>query len=134
MVEIAARIEEELRLLRNRFPDAAYYEDGRWVRIPAFDLPGGWSVKQCDLVFQIRDGYPLTCPYGFFIPSGLTFNGVPPSNNAQDPAQQQPPHFGSRWAFFSGEPEPWSPGKDAPTGSNLVTWVTSILHRLQEGA
>ncbi|WP_445300681.1 E2/UBC family protein [Microcoleus sp. B7-D4] len=134
MVEIAARIEEELRLLRNRFSDAKYIEEGRWVHISDFELPEGWSMKHCDLVFQIRDGYPLTCPYGFYIPSGLTFNGVRPSGNAQDPAPQQPPHVGGTWAFFSGEPEQWSPGKDAATGTNLVTWVSTILRRLREGA
>lgn len=134
MVEIAARIEEELRLLRNRFPEAEFISDGRWIRLPNFALPEGWSAKQCDLVLQIRDGYPLTCPYGFYIPSGLTFNGFRPTNNAQDPAQQQPPHFGGSWAFFSGEPEPWTPGKDVATGSTLVTWISSILNRLQEGA
>ncbi|MFN7140937.1 MAG: hypothetical protein ACK4UN_16525, partial [Limisphaerales bacterium] len=98
--------------------------------------PEGWSEKQCDLVFQVRDGYPVTCPYGFYIPSGLTFNGSRPSNNAQDPAQQQPPptHFGGTWAFFSGEPEPWNPSKNAATGTNLVTWASSILQRLREGA
>ena len=134
MVDFAERMEEELTLLRNRFTDAEFVSEGRWVRIPNFPLPEGWSAKQCDLVFQIRDGYPVTCPYGFYIPSGLTFNGSRPSSNAQDPAQNQPAHFGGAWAFFSGEPETWKPSKDAATGTNLVTWTSSISQRLREGA
>lgn len=134
MVDPVARIAEEFNLLRVRYSEAEYRPDGRWVRIPDFELPTGWAPRKSDLVFQLRDGYPITCPYGFYIRSGSTFCGASPCNNAQDPAPQAPPHFGGTWAFFSGEPEDWKADLDPTTGSNLQTWVLAITQRLKEGA
>ena len=67
------RIQQELALLRQRYPNLEYQEQGQWVRIPDHRLPPGWDRLATDVAFQIPVGYPGTPPYGIYVPVGLTF-------------------------------------------------------------
>ncbi len=118
--------------MRTHYLDIDYLESGYWVRIPRFRLPDGWGKDECPLVFQFpQTEYPQIPFYGFYVPSGLRFrNGLP--KNFTDPAGANPP-FSGVWAFFSGNPEPWSPLPELESGSNVLSWLHSIYARFLEG-
>jgi len=127
------RIKAEVELLVARIPGHEFREDGLWVLIPPVDLREGWSEAAVPVVFQFPpSGYPQTPFYGFYVPSGLRFNGELPTNFT-DPAPAQPPFPGRIWAFLSGNPEPWSPAVEVQAGSNVITWIGSIRQRFREG-
>jgi hypothetical protein len=127
------RIEQELALLRQRYPDLDYRADGQWIRIPGYPLPEGWSHPAVDVAFQIPVGFPGTPPYGIYVPAGLMFNGARP-NNYTEPASAQPP-FGGAWGILSWAPSDgqWRATVDLVTGSNLFNWVRGFSDRFKEG-
>jgi len=127
------RINQELALLGKRWPDLQYRQEGRWVRLPAYPLPPGWSRSVTEVAFQIPVGYPGTPPYGICVPVGLTFNGSRP-NNYTEPAGTSVP-FPGTWAVFSWSPESgqWRSTADLLTGSNLLNWALSFTDRFKQG-
>lgn len=127
------RIQQELELLRKRYPDLEYQEESHWVRIPAYALPAGWNRPSTHVAFQIPTAYPGTPPYGIYVPAGLTFNAARP-NNYTEPASTQPPFEGS-WGIFSWAPADgqWRPTADRVTGSNLSNWASGFADRFREG-
>lgn len=125
------RIDQELSLLRQRYPGLEYRPDGRWVRIPAYPLPAVWSRSSTDVAFQVPVGYPGTPPYGICTPAGLLFDGHPPDNCT--PADPMPP-FGGSWTRFSWQPEDaWQPAAEITAGSNLLNWVVGFAERFRQG-
>ena len=124
------RIEQEIALLREIYSNLQYQD--RWVLVPGYALPDGWSPSPADVAFIIREGFPGVSPYGIYVPSGLRYNGKNP-NNYSEPAPTQPP-FGGTWGIFSWEAVDWRPTADARNGHNLVTWVQGFIRRFQEGA
>lgn len=127
------RIKKELELLRARYPDLEYKEDGRWVCIPTYLLPEGWNKASTDVAFQIPTGYPGTPPYGIYTPAGLMFNGNRP-DSYKEPSPNPPP-FPGQWGIFSWAPAngQWRATADLATGSNLLNWVTGFADRFREG-
>ena len=127
------RIDQELKLLRKRYPDLEYGADGHWIRIPGYPLPERWSCKSTDVAFQVRSGFPGTPPYGIYVPIGLTFNGGRP-NDYTEPAATQPP-FGGVWGIFSWTPidGQWRATADPVTGSNLLNWTGGFADRFRQG-
>lgn len=128
------RIDKELELLRQHFPNLEYRVDGQWVRVPAYLLPSGWTPESSDVVFQIPTAFPGTPPYGFYVPAGLRFKGQTPSNYTE-PASTQPP-FGGSWGFFSWSIPGWRPtaAPDPIRGYSLFSWVKGFANRFEEGA
>ena len=129
------RIDKELALLRQHFPNLEYRADGQWVRVPSYPLPEGWTPSSPDVAFQIPIGFPGAPPYGFYVPSGIQFRGKQPLNY-KDPSSVQPP-FGGSWGLFSwstvdgqwratAEPDP-------ARGYTLVAWVKGFAVRFAEG-
>lgn len=127
------RIKKELELLRKRYPDLEYTEEGKWVRIPAYPLPEGWNRSSTDVAFQIPVGYPGTPPYGIYTPAGILFRGHSP-HDYREPAPNKPPFSGS-WGIFSWRPDEgqWRATADPATGSNLLNWVIGFRNRFQAG-
>lgn len=128
-VAMKERIDLELALLRGVYPDVAYND--RWVLVPKYPLPPGWSSGVSDTAFFIRDGFPGVSPYGIYVPAGLRFNGATPNNYAE-PAGTQPP-FGGTWGIFSWEAVEWHPTADPKNGHNLLNWVQGFAQRFREG-
>ena len=50
------RIEAELAVIRQRFPDVEYVGEGCWFRVPSYPLPEGWK--------PVRDGSSLPDSHG----------------------------------------------------------------------
>ncbi len=126
------RIQEELTLLRDSYPDMEYVPDGQWVKIPRYPLPPGWNHEHTDVAFQIPTGYPGAHPYGIYVPTGLRYQNAQPQNYTE-PAKTNPP-FQGVWGIFSWQPETWNPSAEITAGSNLWTWVRGFSVRFKEGA
>jgi hypothetical protein len=132
------RIEQELALLHELYPDVEHQEhDGEdWFRLPTYPFPAGWrvldaSITSAPVVFRIVVAYPSAEPYGFYAPAGVNFSGNPPTN----PGSGASPPFGGSWQHFSWAPDgSWAPTADVRRGSNLLVWVRSFGQRLREGA
>ena len=133
MTGMHERIEAELALIRQRFPGVEHLAEDCWFRVPSYPLPEGWSRSETDVAFQIAPGYPGQPPYGFYVPSGILFQGNTPKSYTE-PASAQPP-FGGEWGFFSWAPEDghWKPTVDIRQGSNLLNWVTGFGERFRDG-
>lgn len=126
------RIDQELALLRQRFPEAEYNAEGRWIRIPAYSLPAGWNRTSTQVAFQIPVGYPGTPPYGIYAPAGLTFQEAQPDNYVV--ASNIPPFLGTWWVFsWATEDGKWHAGVEPLKGSNLLNWVLGFGQRFREG-
>ena len=126
------RIREELNLIQQAFPNLVYVEEGRWVCLISYPLPDGWNRAATDVAFQIGDGYPTTPPYGFYVHSGIKFEGATP-NDYTDTVSYEPPFEGT-WGQFSWTPNEWKPAGDVRRGSNLLKWSRGFADRFQEGA
>ena len=127
------RINQELALIRHRFPRVGYYEEGHWVLIPSYPLPDEWNRDTTDVAFQIQNGYPGTPPYGIYVPSGIRFQGGVPGNY-KEPVANKPPLEGA-WGVFSWAPadRDWMPTNDIRKGANLLNWVLGFSDRFREG-
>ena len=125
-------MEQELELLRKRWPDAEYRADGHWFRIPRYELPNGWNRTVTEIAFQPQAGYPGIPPYGFFVPVGITFSAQRPDNYSE-PAPTQPP-FAGTWGVFSWAVDgDWRPTADPSSGANLFNWALGFATRFREG-
>jgi hypothetical protein len=127
------RVDQELALLRERYPDLEYFPQGRWVVIPNYPLSEGWNRSATSVAFQIPVAHPGTPPYGFYVPAGLLFGGQRPQNYTE-PSSSQPLPGGS-WGIFSWSPigGEWRPAVDVRKGSNLLRWAASFAMRFGEG-
>lgn len=127
------RIRKEIQLLRTRYEEVEYRPEGRWVRLWPVPTAPGWTVDPLPAAFQIPTGYPGTPPYGFYVPSGLTFNGKAPQNC--QPSPSSPPPFQGGWMMLSWtHQQGWHATSDLVTGSNLLNWALSFSDRFEEGA
>jgi hypothetical protein len=124
-----ARIQKELELLRSLWPNLEYKPDCRWVKIPDYCLPEGWSLQRTDVAFQIPIGYPGTPPYGICVLAGLSIGGLR-ANNYTEPASVP---FSGVWGMLSWSAQSWYPTADLVTGSNLRGWVLTFADRFREG-
>ena len=128
------RIDEELALLRQHYPDLEYQPDGQWVRIPGYEIrTAGWSPSPTEVAFQVPTAYPGTPPYGFYVPAGIRYNGDTPTNY-KEPAPSGPP-FEVSWGIFSWQPQQdhWRPTASVTAGVNLLTWVRGFAKRFSDG-
>ena len=123
------RVQEELALLKSRYPDLEFRPDGHWARIPAYTMPTGWNRTIIEVAFSIV--VPPALPYGIYVPSGLLFNGQRPNNYGE--ATNVP--FAGTWSVFSWSPADgeWKPGATPKTGSNYLNWVLGFAGRFKEG-
>lgn len=135
---IRDRIQQELNLLRQHYPDIEHQQkDGEdWFLIPSYSFPPGWRIdnvliERAPVVFKAGAAYPTGEPYGFCTPAGINFKGSPPKNTGSPVT----PPFSGAWQHFSWAPDGgWAPSAEVTTGQNLLIWVRSFARRLQEGA
>lgn len=126
------RLDEELLLIRSRFPDATRV--GPWYHLGTVKIPGaGWNRETTEVVIRAPQGYPGSTPYGVYVPSGIQVNGSTPGNYTE-PASEAPP-FQGQWGVFSWQSDNgiWKPGATPAEGSNLLNFALGTLVRLQQG-
>lgn len=124
------RLETELSLLRARFPDLVFSEAGRWILLPVYGVPAGWSPAPTKIAFQVQPSHPGTPPYAFCVPEELRFNGNVPGNSSVPVSVP----FPGPWRQISWSPELWTPAARPQDGSNLVQWALGFWQRFEEGA
>ena len=125
------RINEELALLRRHYDLVKHIDasDLHWFRVVPVRTAPNWSSDTTEVVFSVTQGHPGAVPYGFYVPTELTYAGNHPD---EQPAPHQPP-FAGTWRFLSWQAEGWRPTADVTTGSNLWGWVRSFVKRFEEG-
>lgn len=137
---MSLRIDNEMALLRQFFPDAEYQGEAHWVRLPHFALPPepGWigadgaPLTHAQVACQFPPGYPTSPPYGFYVsPSLALASGVAVQNVT--PASEPVPWPGT-WQKFSWSLPEWRPAGDVVHGSKLLDFVLTFADRLRQGA
>jgi hypothetical protein len=137
---LAARITQEVALLRLRFKRVAYDDLGyRWVHLPAFELPDGWSKRQTELLLVVPPAYPQLPPDGFFLDQRLTTRrGRTPGHYFQQQGRQNP-YADRGWAWYcihlDGSPRGgWHASADVLQGDNLLSYIEVIRLVLSQAA
>lgn len=122
-----ARIDEEVALLRKRFPDLTYQDP--WVLLPAYPVPDvGWGVSSVQVAFSVPAGYPGQKPYAFCTSPVLQVGAANPTSTTQS---TEPP-FAGVWLKFSWDCPEWLAGADVASGSTLLHWAMSFGERLAD--
>ena len=120
---------QELALLRTRFPDLEFLEDGLWVRIPSYPVPGElWNMTGIPVVFQIPPSDAQE-PYGFYVPKALALKDGAGIQNQTDAATP----FEGQWVKFSWNVT-WQPAAEINEGTTMLDFVVSFAGRLRAGA
>lgn len=118
----------EVELVRKKYPSVQCGEGSRWLMIPEYLLPRGWSREKTRLLFIIPAEYPHRPPDNFYVDVGLrlaTTNQMP-SNYSEG---QCP--IGGQWGCFSFHAEIWRPAPEIEKGDNMLTFLTAVRLRLQ---
>lgn len=126
-----ARLTLEMQHLQGHFKNQIV-KQGNWFLLKEYPLPVGWNQRHADIAFRAQPDYPGTPPYGFWVPTGLRFNGAMPGSY-QDTVADIPP-FSGQWGMFSWSPDQWRPSSDVGAGFNLLNFALSFAVRLAEGA
>lgn len=122
-----SRIEQELALLRTRFPDLVFRDP--WILIPTYPVPQvGWGVDSVKIAFPVPPAYPGQKPYGFHTSPALK---VGPNNPGSATESAEPP-FPGPWLKFSWDCPDWAPAQEVEAGSNLLHWALSFHERLKD--
>jgi len=124
------RIEGELALLRRRFPNLEYIEDGHWVRLERYPVPTGWNVDEVETAFQIPPEAAIV-PYAFSVRPGLSLATGALPGNYQFPVATP---FGDDWGRFSWSPLAWQPQPEPSAGDNMTHFARSMADRLAEAS
>lgn len=126
---MTGRAEAELALLRARYPDLETIEDGQWVRIPGYPVPGSlWTNRRAAVAFQIPPTVAQE-PYGFYVPRVLRLRTGEAIGSWT--AEAATP-FAGEWAKFSWNIT-WQPAAEIMAGTTMLDFVGSFADRLREG-
>lgn len=120
---------QELALLRTRFPDLEFLEEGMWVRIPSYPIPGDlWNTISTAVAFQIPPSDAQE-PYGFYVPKELALRSGAPIQNHTDGSTP----FDGLWAKFSWNVT-WQPAANINSGTTILDFAMSFAGRFRQGA
>ena len=126
------RIQKELQLLRQQFPDLEFHQEGGWVLLPRYSTPPGiWELDEVAVCFQFPPGYPGQKPYGFYVSPRVQLKGGGEVKNRTDSSETP---FAGEWAKFSWDLPAWHATADLQGGSNLFNFVVTFSSRFEQGA
>lgn len=86
--------------------------DNRWLHVPRFPLPAGFSASTTNVLIGVPPRYPITppgiLPYGVFLPRELRFRdrALPNLYPRSEPAWRG-------WAWLCFRPRTWDPCRDS---------------------
>lgn len=125
------RVEAEVEMLREQWPNLVYEPAGQWVLIEDYSLPTPWIPSTARIAFQIPAGPAGNPPYGFYS-DGVLKCGEQPPTNYNAPAPGVP--FPGCWGVFSWAPDGWPWAEDPAHGANMRSFAESFAERFAEGA
>lgn len=126
------RLQHDLDLVRGRYPEMEFREEGQWVFLPRYQVPNGWKRREYAVCFQVRAGYPDISPYGINVnPPPEREDGAAVQSYVLNPEPKPP--FPGEWGRFSWEVDGWKSTPDLVSGSTLLSFVESIRKRFEEG-
>jgi hypothetical protein len=126
------RCREELELLRKNWPELDFREEGLWVRIPRYQVPGDlWDRDEVEIALQLPPDLPGQQPYGFYVRPPLTLKERGPIGSYKVPVATP---FEPDWGMFSWQLVEWHSRDDILSGTNMVNFVISFADRLRQGA
>lgn len=120
-------------MLLQKWPNAVIGSDERHFILPEYPLPTGVFVQShIRLLVILSPTYPTTPPDNFYVAWGLALKSGGTINNYSGPT----PLYGEQWGTFSFHPEPdgWHAHPNVAKGDNVLTFLTAVRGRLQEGA
>ena len=124
-----ARIQDEVGLLRQKFPTLEHGPDFKWVLLPIVRFPAGrFNKPTSPVLFTLPVAYPQTGPDNFFVDVDLRlFDGTTPlAFNANSNSSSGPAPMAGNWGWFSWHPQVWRPAAEIGEGDNLLTFVSGI--------
>lgn len=125
-----SRVDDEVDLVRARFPTAEVDPHGQWVLVPDVALPTGWSMDSTPVLVEVPQGYPSTPPDNFYTSPDLKLaSGAVPANTSGIRVFDETP-----WLQFSFHVEAadWRPHAEIANSHTLVTYLEGVLQRLEE--
>lgn len=127
------RLQRDIDLLRGRYPEVEFREEGQWVFLPHYIIPNDlWEQKEYAVSFQLRAGYPDIGPYGINAsPPPRGKSGQVPSNYVDNP--EPAPPFPGTWGRLSWDSTGWRATPDLVSGHTLLNYVESFRQRFEEG-
>lgn len=125
------RRKQEIDLLRSKYGELEVGANHEYVLFKKYKLPDEWNREHTELLVIVPPGYPVTPPDNFYVPQGFRLkNGAQPGSYSEGQN-----HLGRQWGAFSVhiQTETWSPSSDLLDGSNLLTFMLTVVEkRLQE--
>jgi Prokaryotic E2 family E len=130
---MSERLQQEVALLRQFYPDLEYRAEAHWVRLPRFPVPaeGGWDATQVAVAFQFPAGYPGQKPYGFYVAPPLQLKD---GRAVQSVTSSAEPPWPGPWLKFSWDAPSWHATADLGSGSNMLNYVLTFAERFRQGA
>ena len=125
----ARRVYREALLLARQFPTVDYDdEDGRWLHIPHFPLPGGWDRPETALLLDLPRGYPHLPPDGFYIDRYLRTRHGRQIDHYFEARGSHNPYADKGWGWFCIHlnQAAWRPTADLVSGDNLLKLAALI--------
>jgi hypothetical protein len=129
---VTDRLQRDLDLVRGRYPEVEFREEGQWVFLPHYPVSPGWKERAYAVCFQIRPGYPDIGPYGINVsPPPEREDGAALQSYSLNPEPRPP--FPGEWGRFSWEVDGWKATANLVSGSTLLSFIESIRKRFEEG-
>jgi len=123
------RVQEEIELVRERWPNVKHGERGDWIHLPDHPLPPGrFNKTATNIVFLIPPGYPNTGPDDFFVDGDLLLadGSTPGGLNPGKQSGSGPCPLPGSWAWFSWHPQRWTATPDPKDGDNLLGFIRTV--------
>ena len=124
------RVQQEIELLKLKYPELQHGDQLNWVLIPKYPLPDLYNKSQTQLLWNVPPGYPQTAPDDFFVDGDLRLkNGNPPASfNQGANSSSGPAPIAGNWGWVSWHPEQgkWQPAAEIEKGDNLLTFLRSV--------
>ncbi|GMV89371.1 MAG: hypothetical protein AMXMBFR81_23020 [Chthonomonas sp.] len=129
--EVAERLEDECRMLGERYRQAASFGYDPtirrwWVRLPELPLPRGWNKSHTPVLVTVTDYYPNAAPDGFLISNRLSDRyGHAPAHYFRDNGRH--PHLSQAgYGWFCLHTTRWQGDFDPRDGDSIAKYFTLI--------
>lgn len=127
------KLDHDLDALKREFPSVQISANRDSFILPTFAMPRGVYVQPTRRVLIcIPPTYPTAPPDNFFVEWGLALPNGGAIENYSGPVGL----CGEQWGQFSHHIDAgaWHVSPDPNIGDNLMTFIATVVQRLQQGA